>query len=356
MSRVLVPDYFEQFHCKCGDCRHPCCDGWGINVSRREYYRLLGLECSRRLRHKLDDAFVLNNYPSDETFASIRPNYVGQCPMLDDDGLCLLQKERGEEMIPLVCRLYPRAIKKYGDTHEICMSASCEATVELLISGCEPLTLHETQTDLVFDGLGSAVDVPENDRLRRDCITLIGDTQKPLAERLRRIGQLCCTEEPGEAAPQADALPALCDVLAHLSHRSGSLAEIGQRTWDYLNTPDPAEMCRRFNAAAAHLDALLPHPDVTAARILANHMMYEGFPFGADCADTDAAFAAFMTAAALLRLLCVCCMAESDDLTAFADVVADANRFFEHSDYYRVFSRPEHPHGMAVYARFASLL
>ena len=28
-----VPDYYPNFRCKTGDCRHPCCIGWDIAIT-----------------------------------------------------------------------------------------------------------------------------------------------------------------------------------------------------------------------------------------------------------------------------------------------------------------------------------
>lgn len=356
MSRILVPDYFEQFRCKCGDCRRPCCDGWGINVDEHEYFTLIGIECSTRLRHKLDDAFVVEPLATPDEYASIRPNYLEQCPMLDDDGLCLLQKEKGEAVLPLVCRLYPRAIKQYGARHEMCMSCSCEETVELLMASDAPLSLHETDAELPFDGLFVYGDDPERDRIRHACIAAMSDLSIPLVKRLEVIGTFCCAKPAEAEADRREGLSALCHILTMLAHRSRSMREYSEKTLAYLDTEDKDELLRRFDAAEAHLYALLPDVEAKAGRIISNHMLYESFPYSPDCESPDTAFAAFCTAVALLKLLCVCDMADSDKLSDLADVLAGANRFIEHSDYYRVCSRLEHPHGMAVFARFAAVI
>ena len=33
----LVPDNYADFHCKCGQCRHTCCDGWAVTFQREDY-------------------------------------------------------------------------------------------------------------------------------------------------------------------------------------------------------------------------------------------------------------------------------------------------------------------------------
>ena len=118
----LEPDYFERFKCKCGECRSCCCDGWDIAVSREEYFRLIGMECSDELHHRLECAFRVPEEPSPERFRLISSNWLGECPMRDADGLCMLQKECGEDVLPEICRVYPRSLKKEGELLQACCS------------------------------------------------------------------------------------------------------------------------------------------------------------------------------------------------------------------------------------------
>ena len=50
----FVPDYYERFICKADTCRANCCHGWCITVSMQDYFNLLSVPCSKRLRDKLD--------------------------------------------------------------------------------------------------------------------------------------------------------------------------------------------------------------------------------------------------------------------------------------------------------------
>ena len=108
-GHFLVPDYYEDFRCKGGACRRTCCDGWGISVTQAEYFRLLGMDCPPDLRRRIDVAFHAPETPSPERFRLITPTWQGDCPMRAPDGLCALQCTCGEEALPAICRLYPRA-------------------------------------------------------------------------------------------------------------------------------------------------------------------------------------------------------------------------------------------------------
>ena len=132
---MIKTDYYDKFKCKCGDCRSVCCGGWGITVSDGEYFRLLGLDCPEQLRSILDCALATVDDPSPERYAMMKPSYTGKCRLINDEGLCSLQLACGEEVLPAVCRMYPRSLT---ETHAGC-SASCERVVELLMRD-EPLS------------------------------------------------------------------------------------------------------------------------------------------------------------------------------------------------------------------------
>lgn len=67
----LVPDNYADFHCKCGQCRHTCCDGWAVTFPREDYFRLLSVPCSPELRRKLDTSLHL----ADDPTRSATPNF-----------------------------------------------------------------------------------------------------------------------------------------------------------------------------------------------------------------------------------------------------------------------------------------
>lgn len=126
---MIKTDYYDNFKCKCGDCRSVCCGGWGITVSDEEYFRLLGLDCPPELRYILDCALAVVDCPCQQRYAMMKPSYTGKCRLINDEGLCSLQIACGEDVLPAVCRMYPRSLT---ETHAGC-SASCERVVEMLM-------------------------------------------------------------------------------------------------------------------------------------------------------------------------------------------------------------------------------
>jgi len=145
--KIIVPDYYKDFKCKCGECRHSCCMGWRVTVSQDEYFRLLGMECSPDVRRRIDCAFFTVSTPSPERFAEIKHNYLGRCPIQREDGLCTLHFECGEEALPTICRTYPRNMI-YCIMGEGACANSCEKTIELLIEKKDSLGFEEVESPI----------------------------------------------------------------------------------------------------------------------------------------------------------------------------------------------------------------
>ena len=88
----IVPEYYPDFKCKADRCRHTCCNGWRIPISFREYTRLIGMPCRRRLRERIDVAFCQPPEVSEERYALISHDWMGNCHLLEND-LCIAKAQ-----------------------------------------------------------------------------------------------------------------------------------------------------------------------------------------------------------------------------------------------------------------------
>ena len=187
-----MPDYYPHFACKGGACRATCCRGWDVSLPMDEYFRLLGLDCSPELRARLDGAFHAVDAPSPERYAQISHNWLGDCPMQREDGLCALQCECGETVLPAVCRRYPRGARGLFDRECAC-SNSCEAVLEMFWDREASLGFVEGSDGGLFP---EAAPAPEPRRAQRYrairalCFGTMQNRSLGLAQRLLRIGRM----------------------------------------------------------------------------------------------------------------------------------------------------------------------
>ena len=378
VHEIWVPDYDARFHCKGGSCRTSCCMGWGISLTQEEYFRLLGLACSPTLRARLDGAFHLADHPTPQRYALISPTWLGDCPLHDTDGLCMLQKECGEQALSSICRCYPRSVKADGQAiMESACSNSCEAVIELLMAQEAPLqfirrSIQGPPRPVLHPAGGLRLPI------REACIRQLQDRSAPLQDRVLRMGACLMRLESASAEelprrlsaslqhhlpetgakPKAAALSSLCNMMKALEPSSPSMQHFGAAAVERYGAAGlSGQALARYCADSRQFDARFPLWPRHFEHILVNHIFYEDFPFTDDRVSFSGEFLAFCGVYALLRLLSVAYMTRHEGDDALADVLAGAFRLIEHTRFYynadRLMSAEGLNHEEGLYALLA---
>lgn len=126
--QIITPDYYEQFKCIAGACKDTCCAGWQVDVDDRSYayYKTVGGAFGERLH-----SVMVDGKKGAEGQFRIREN--GRCPFLNDDNLCDLYAELGEDALCVTCDQYPRFLCEFGNKKEIGIALSCITAGELIL-------------------------------------------------------------------------------------------------------------------------------------------------------------------------------------------------------------------------------
>lgn len=359
----LMPDYYQQFTCKMGDCRAACCEGWPISFSLQDYHHLIGVECSTDLRRKLDCAMHIKLHPTPEAYAEIAPRYDGNCPMRLEDGRCGLQAELGEEALSYVCRLYPRGIRTDGDRECSCAN-SCEAVLEMLFERDEPIEFesHEMTFDLPqtaarsvhFETLG------RGQQIRLWLIRQMQQQALPLPQRLMATGHGLWAMEEALKAKDVEKVERLLQgkqrivplrpqelaqghldfglevargMLKLLDERSVSIRSYGEAALEYFGSG--VGSFERYARARAHFESALPKWDIWFEHMLVNHMFFSGFPFQDRPESLRDEFVALCAVYALLRFLSIGWLWDKADRDSFVDVAAAVFRLVDHTAFDR---------------------
>lgn len=120
----IYPDFYFDFECKAGNCTHTCCKDWEIDVDEDSLSRFSSLL-------KAESNSILKNIAQEGT-SHIILHEDGNCPFLENSGLCVLIKNYGEDFVPYICREHPRFYNEYESYCECGLGLSCEKTAELL--------------------------------------------------------------------------------------------------------------------------------------------------------------------------------------------------------------------------------
>lgn len=138
--KYTFPHYFDQFQCVAAECEDTCCAGWAIMIDEdtlekyKEYQGAFG----NRLRNSIDW--------KEGCFCQ----YNKRCAFLNDDNLCDLHIEAGENMLCDTCRDYPRHMEEFEGLREGSLSLSCIESAKIIL-GCEEAVQFITLEDEVED-------------------------------------------------------------------------------------------------------------------------------------------------------------------------------------------------------------
>lgn len=183
---LIYPDYYKDFHCIAGACRHSCCIGWEIDVDESSLARFLAEE------GPLGDK-LRANIAQEDGCAHFILGEEERCPFLQADGLCEIILQRGEGALCQICADHPRFRNFFTGRTEIGLGLCCEAAAELILSRQEPVRLIEE---------GDCPDLPEDEQalltLRTRLIALAQDRSQPMEARLGQLLALSGLTSPAD--------------------------------------------------------------------------------------------------------------------------------------------------------------
>lgn len=133
--RYYYPDYFDNFKCVGGKkCPDSCCHIWQITVDKKtlkKYNKVKG-ELGRRMCEKID-----------RKTGNIAPHgKENRCEFLNDDNLCDIVLELGEDYLCHTCHTHPRHEEVYHNARERSLAITCPIVCKELLLRKAPVIIQ----------------------------------------------------------------------------------------------------------------------------------------------------------------------------------------------------------------------
>lgn len=363
-TRVFfVPEFYERFICKADSCRTNCCHGWCITISRQDYFNLLSVPCSKRLREKLDVSLHLMKDADPTRYAQILPDWRGNCPLQQEDGLCGLQCECGEKMLSSTCRYYPRGVRTAFDD-ECCLSGSCEGVLETMFANMEPIRFKKKVLTFEMD-LPERLEkgrVADEDRsIQGAWFSIMQDRSEELSSRLQRLGAVSKTllqrEDESVTLAIKEGLAAYehaeatqeelltgygvqIEILQLMAQQSEGIKVFIEQAlgafglvYEDMGRKQALDAYQKYLSCKAHFEQAYPAWQVYFEHMLVNHIQYQGYPYSVRHESVWDEYTAICAMYASLRALVIGCLAETESMARFVDVCAAAFKVFDHSNF-----------------------
>lgn len=263
---------FSEFQCAAGHCPDTCCRDWAVMLDpdAAARYRALSGPLGEDLRAAMGE---VDGEPCLQLSG-------GLCPMLDQEGLCRVQRTLGEEGLCESCRLHPRFAEEYGALREWRLSLACPEAARLLLSNPAPLTYEEILTGepvTTFNNLNPRLFYALSSA-RNTAFALVQDRAFPWQTRAKHLlafagsfqraldGHRIALLKGVTARYAAGRFPKAVPPLdsAHVLSRLSALPSVGER-WPALLRAALAQTPTEEQRAAA--EALIPAHE-------AEHLLY----------------------------------------------------------------------------------
>lgn len=172
---LRMPVYCKDFKCSADKCSDNCCIGWEIDIdpSSAECYKKVEGDFGKRLGENISCGEVCSFKMNGE-----------RCAFLNENNLCDIIINLGEEALCQICRDHPRYFEWFENVKEGGVGLCCEEGARLILSHAEKFETYDMLCDDEGDG---DYDKELCDYLlwaRQEIITLLEDESLPFDERL----------------------------------------------------------------------------------------------------------------------------------------------------------------------------
>ncbi len=180
--KEFVLNYYPQFKCIAGECKHTCCAGWEMYID------------SKTLSDYKQKTYIYSALESGVNFkkSKFKADKSGRCAFLNDKNLCEIIINLGEQSLCQVCRDHPRFRSFFEDRVETGLGFSCEKATEIILSfedKIAPLLVSDNGAEEKLSFVNKCVY-----EFRQNALSIIQERSIDFNQRLKNLLTLCKVE------------------------------------------------------------------------------------------------------------------------------------------------------------------
>ncbi len=140
--KELRLSYYKEFRCIGGACTDTCCAGWEIDVDDVAYGKYQKLPGALR-------EYICGKVGAEGESHFFQLQEGRRCPFLNQDNLCDIFIQAGEDYLCDICREHPRFYNWIGSYTEVGLGLCCEEAQRLILGSAAPAMFEETGEDIL---------------------------------------------------------------------------------------------------------------------------------------------------------------------------------------------------------------
>lgn len=144
---VLQPEYMKNFSCIGPACEDSCCIGWRVDLDKQTYLKYKKIQNSdlKPIFNKMVNR--KHSQKTDSSYGKIKMGNNGRCPFLNDENLCNVHGNLGEDYLSDTCALYPRYLRKVDGKFERSATISCPEVARLVLLNPNGIIFEHIEED-----------------------------------------------------------------------------------------------------------------------------------------------------------------------------------------------------------------
>lgn len=142
---VLSPMYMKEFSCIGSECEDTCCSGWQITIDKKTYNKYAELQEVTDKPSIIQHLQKLESGRCSENYSEIKLNEDSFCPFLNEEKLCGIQLQRGEEYLSNLCVTYPRVTNIVNGQYERSTTVSCPEAARVVLLNPDGIQFTEIE-------------------------------------------------------------------------------------------------------------------------------------------------------------------------------------------------------------------
>ncbi len=175
-----ILNYYPNFKCVAGDCKHTCCAGWELQIDEQALvsYKKEQSSFKKELIRGID--FKKSKLKADKN---------GRCIFLNQNGLCEIIINLGEQSLCQVCRDHPRFRAFFNDRIEMGLGFCCEEATRII------LTFQDKIGPVLLSDDKEQKEVDFNQKnifeFRKTALNIVQDRNIDINQRIKNLLSLC---------------------------------------------------------------------------------------------------------------------------------------------------------------------
>ena len=198
---LRYPKYLKEFRCIADKCEDTCCAGWDIDIDKitfKRYFKVNNQEMKKMFQKNVHN----NQYCTSEDidYGRVKLKDNKRCAFLDDNNLCMIYSNIGEDYLSNVCTCYPRITNIIDGNYEMTLDVSCPEAARKVLSLKDGIKFVTEKVTLNKHIISGNIDTKSKElkgtifmhfkKIRQKSIDILENKKYSLDERLYILGNL----------------------------------------------------------------------------------------------------------------------------------------------------------------------